>query len=214
MHAVYLGHHRKLADLACISQVSRLLDVQQLIPSSTGALFRSLSELMRYYHTTGMHAQPSRRRALAAAWQELLDQRFHSDGGAELVFDRVLERVAQLAQKPAQVMIKVRGLRAHIQLEAALAAVCNGVAASLVCSGAEHGSARTVRRRRSRLEARHSDTLHLHHAQPDLVRLSHRCSRGFGRMARRCYRGYAAASAEPARLCTPSCKVAGWVNCT
>eukprot|EP00966_Prymnesium_polylepis_P062237 1443859-Prymnesium_polylepis.1 len=45
---------------------------------------------------------------------------------------------------PSQVSIKVRALSVHVQLEAALTAACEGIAASLARSGAEHGSARNV----------------------------------------------------------------------
>ncbi|KAL1528233.1 hypothetical protein AB1Y20_009591 [Prymnesium parvum] len=126
------------------SEVARLLEVQSLIPPSAGTSFRSLADLMRYYHTTGMHHQPERRRQLAALWQELLD-RLPNATAPPADMASVFERLAALAQKPAQVTLKVRALRLHVQLEAAVGAVCDGVAAHLACSGAEHGSAKTVR---------------------------------------------------------------------
>ena len=84
-------------------QVSRLLEVQQLVPPSSGATFRSLAELMRYFHATGMQGQPDRRRLLAARWQQLLDGLPRVDGAPPPDFHALLERLSVLAQKPAQV---------------------------------------------------------------------------------------------------------------
>lgn len=189
-----------------------MLEVQQLIPPSTNAIFRSLADLMRYFHATGMDCQPARRTQLAMRWQELLDGLPHADTSGVPDFRQILDRLAELAQKPAQVTLKMRRLSAHVQLEMALAAVCSGVAASLASSGAEHGSAKTASRAPCNpfpqaVEATGCFEQNSHAACPS------RYSNVFVPMGKRCSRHCAAASAKPHPQCMANCKGGYWVGC-
>ena len=64
---------------------------------------RSIAELLRYFHSLGLGASPSRRQAFAQLWQEAISELRVESEGEVANFGLILEHAANLAKKPARV---------------------------------------------------------------------------------------------------------------